>query len=65
MAFIFGFDVDLLGLLVVFEVILLVALGALFYELRNLKKLIDEVLEIEKIHSQEKVKVKTGLDQIM
>lgn len=56
MAFIFGFEVNLLELLLVFEIVLLIGLGALFYELRRLKNLIDEVVEIERMHSLEKNK---------
>ncbi len=56
MAFLFGFEVNLLELLLLFELILLAGLGALFYELRQLKKLIDEVMEIERVHGREEKK---------
>lgn len=56
MAYLFGFEVNLLELLLLFEVILLFGLGALLYELRRLKNLVDEVMEIEKIHSREEKK---------
>lgn|GEM_PF-6553440 len=56
MALIFGFEVNLLELMVFFEFILIIAVAALVLELRRLQKLVDEAYQIEKMHSEERRK---------
>lgn len=53
MAFLFGFEINLLELMLFFEIVLIISLAALFWELRKLKKLVDEAYQIEKMHSEE------------
>ncbi|HLD62859.1 MAG TPA: hypothetical protein VI875_03255 [Candidatus Norongarragalinales archaeon] len=56
MALIFGFEVNLLELMVFFEFILVIAVAILALELRSLRKMMDEAYQIEKMHSEEKKK---------
>ncbi len=56
MALIFGFEVNLLELMVFFEFILIIAVAVLVLELRSLRKMMDEAYQIEKMHSEEKKK---------
>jgi len=56
LALIFGFEVNLLELMVFFEFILIIAVAVLVLELRSLRKMMDEAYQIEKMHSEEKKK---------
>ena len=56
LALIFGFEVNLLELMVFFEFILVIAVAILALELRSLRKMMDEAYQIEKMHSEEKKK---------
>jgi hypothetical protein len=54
MAYVFGFDVNLLEIIFILNVIVLIVLAFTLYEAYRLKKLIDEALGIEKMHALEK-----------
>ncbi|MFH1056830.1 MAG: hypothetical protein V1717_03490 [Candidatus Micrarchaeota archaeon] len=54
MALVFGFEVNLLEILVVVNAVLIIAVLAVLFELYRLKQLLDEAISIEKMHSQEK-----------
>ncbi len=56
MAYVFGFDINLLELIFILNVIVLAVVLFTLYEAYRLKKLIDEAVGIEKMHALEKVR---------